>query len=127
MRHEKICVKCGKPFMAITTQTHCHDPCYPKSHRVKYKHNCENCGRIVRTLILPDSPEEVLCSFCIELRQKEKARQKEREETKAYMTPRKCKICGQYAFLVRYSKMCRPCFTKSQNPQILDVREVSEQ
>ena len=123
---ERICVKCGKPFIPRnpwTSQKFCHSPCRPES-RVKYKHHCDICGRIIKTRILPNSSEEALCSFCIEKKQAEKRQQKEREKAKTPINPRKCEVCGNYAFLVRHTKLCRACFTKSQNPKILDCREV---
>jgi len=122
MRREKNCVKCGKPFLPTNAQhSWCHSPCRPKSHRIKYKNSCENCGRRLRTLILPDSPEKVLCSFCEERIRAEK-RQQRYEETKR--TLGKCKNCGVSGYLYRGSRMCHTCFFKSKNPQILDVREV---
>lgn len=125
MRTPFKCKGCGKPFLRKKWgQQFCYNPCQSECRIRKTKTKCEICGRKIRTQISINSSEEVICSFCIQRRQEEKNAL--REQRKACLTPRKCKVCGNYAFLVRNSGLCRTCYYKKIHPSILSVQEVSE-
>lgn len=122
----RICIKCGKHFkpkFGSWGQKYCYNPCRPQKP-YKNKVFCEVCGRYIWSNILIDSTERALCSFCIERERKE--RQAVREIKKNFKTAHKCKKCGNYAFLVRNTGLCRTCFSKLTNPHILEMKEVSE-
>lgn len=121
----KKCLRCGKEFIPKTwTQKYCLNPCVAKIQN--FKNRCEVCGRHIRSRIPINSDEKLLCGFCYSRERAEAQAYREMQSRKVCTNPRKCKNCGEYAFLVRYTHLCRTCYTKLKNPTVLDVKEVSE-
>jgi hypothetical protein len=120
MAKTKLCIKCGKPFRAVTGQQYCHSPCFPKLKK-KFSTACIECGRNMGRSAVHLPENEKICSFCIERHQKERQTAKENSYHK---TMTKCRVCGQYSYQIRNTNMCIGCFKKSQNPKIISVIEV---